>query len=811
MLFIGIILFLCYLNVKESFQKVIVGLNPYSVHCHSKKYIYLCIVKQKRMTKKITESRSIKTKKKIVMNKKNMILLSSLLVCSLESFAQNQVEASDSIWKDMDLDAVTVVASKPLVKMETDKMTYNVEQDADAKASTVLDMLRKVPMVTVDGQDNITVNGSSSFKVYVDGKPNPMFSANPSQIFKAMPATMVKNIEVITNPGAKYDAEGTGGVLNIVLNKQTLGGAGSSDLCNGYNGNISAAAGNQAQRISAFISGQQGKLTYSANGMYNYQKMNGTTISFDRTQKDGSLMNYYQKSDMKQPFSMGNISLSYELDSLSNISATAGLTTFGQKLNGHPLTQMSGGIYGKGFEYGNEMKQDLDNNSFNGSIDYQRFFNKERTNYLILSYLFSTNPTHIDNYTFYDDISQVTGILLHDLLSKSKTRGTEHTFQADFTHSLSETQRLNFGAKYIARTNKSDSRYYDVAADKSETLNPANSMEYKNNQSILAAYAEWKGNFGKIGTMLGTRYEQTWEKVKFEQGKGDDFDKQYGNFVPSASLSYNMAPGMNIGMNYQLRITRPGITYLNPYVDRSNPTAISYGNTDLDVVKSHQLNMVFNYYNQRFMLSTTLGYGFCDNKIEQYSFLDADNLLNTTYGNVSKTRNASMNVFINWLMFKKTRLMLNESLSYNDLRSDALGWKNNGWNSSTMINLQQTLPWELQWTVGSIIQTKQHNLQGYQSGMSLFYTTLSKSIVKDKLDLSLMFLTPTDDKLNIKQKTVGSDYVQNMTIKVPLRQISLTLTWKFGNTKKQFQQVKSNIKNDFQEEQQGIQTGGMEK
>ena len=94
-----------------------------------------------------------------------MILMSTLLVCSLESFAQSDAEVTDSLWKDVDLNAVTVVASKPLVKMETDKMTYNVEQDADAKASTVLDMLRKVPMVTVDGQDNITVNGSSSFKV----------------------------------------------------------------------------------------------------------------------------------------------------------------------------------------------------------------------------------------------------------------------------------------------------------------------------------------------------------------------------------------------------------------------------------------------------------------------------------------------------------------------------------------------------------------------------------------------------------------------------------------------------------------------
>ena len=425
------------------------------------------------------------------MKRKNMILLSAALMSSLSSFAQSnastdaatqrELERADSIWKDFDLESVTVTASKPLVKMETDKMTYNVQEDADAKASTVLDMLRKVPMVTVDGQDNITVNGSSNFKVYVDGKPNPMFSSNPSQIFKAMPATMVKNIEVITNPGAKYDAEGTGGVLNLIMNKQTTAnGAATSDALNGYNGNVSLGAGNTSQRISAFISGQQGKLTYSANGMYNHQRMDGTTISFDRIQKDGSTMNYYQNSDMKQPFSMGNISLRYELDSLSNISATAGLTSFSQKITGHPLTKMAGGIYGEGFEYGNEMKQDMGNTSFNGSLDYQRFFNKERTNYLILSYLFSTNPSHTDDYTFYDNISHVTTLQLNDLLSKSKTRGTEHTFQADFTHSLSATQRLNFGAKYIARINKSDSRYYDVAADKSETLNPANSMEYKN-------------------------------------------------------------------------------------------------------------------------------------------------------------------------------------------------------------------------------------------------------------------------------------------------------------------------------------------
>ena len=755
------------------------------------------------------------------MKRKNIILLSAALMSSLSSFAQSnastdaatqrELERADSIWKDFDLESVTVTASKPLVKMETDKMTYNVQEDADAKASTVLDMLRKVPMVTVDGQDNITVNGSSNFKVYVDGKPNPMFSSNPSQIFKAMPATMVKNIEVITNPGAKYDAEGTGGVLNLIMNKQTTAnGTATGDALNGYNGNVSLGAGNTSQRISAFISGQQGKLTYSANGMYTHSNMDHTDIDMKRRQSDGSQMHYQQSSDMKQPFSMGNISLSYELDSLSNISAQAGITTWQQKMNGHPTTQMQGGIYGNGFSYGNEMKQKIDYKSFNGSLDYQRFFNKERSSYMILSYLFTSSPTDNDNYTYYDkEAAGITAIQLNDLLFQSHARATEHTLQTDFTQQLSPAQTLNYGAKYIARTNKSDSKYYNIAADKSETLNPDNSMEYQNTQNILAAYAEWKGTFGKVSTKAGARYEHTWEKAEYEAGKGDGFQRNYGNLVPSASLSYSIAPGMNIGMNYSMRITRPGITYLNPYVDRSNPTSISYGNTDLDVEKSHQLNLVYNYYQQRLMLSVTAGYNFCNNKIAQYSFIDADNLLNQTYGNVQKEKRASLNIFANWLMLKKTRLMLNQSLSYADMRSDELGMKNNGWNSATMINLQQTLPWEMQWTLGSIMQTKSYTLQGHQSGMSFFYTTLSKPLVKDKLDLSLMFLTPLSNKLEIESQTVGRDYTQHMMVQVPLRQISMTLTWKFGNTKKQFKQYKSNINNDFKEEEKGIQTGGM--
>ena len=168
--------------------------------------------------------------------------------------------AYDSIKWSENLDAVTVVAKKPLVKSELDKMTYDVESDPEAQANSVLEMLRKVPMVTVDGQDNIMVNNSSSFKVYVNGKPNNMMSNNPSEVLKNMPANSVKKIEIITNPGPKYDAEGVGGIINIITTGKGMEGY---SLTVGTNYNTQGRIG-----ANMFGTVQSGKFTVS--GRYSY-------------------------------------------------------------------------------------------------------------------------------------------------------------------------------------------------------------------------------------------------------------------------------------------------------------------------------------------------------------------------------------------------------------------------------------------------------------------------------------------------------------------------------------------------------------
>src|SRR5574344_517023 len=160
--------------------------------------------------------------------------------------------------------------------MDVDKMNYNLADDPDSKTSNVLDMLRKVPMITVDGSDNITVNGNSNFKVYVDGKPNAMISANPSTILKYMPATSVTKVEVVTNPGAKYDAEGVGGVLNLITSKV----AGAQNISDGYNGTARATASTKGYGGGLFGSVQKGKLSLTVNGNMNHSS--GTDVSTDR-------------------------------------------------------------------------------------------------------------------------------------------------------------------------------------------------------------------------------------------------------------------------------------------------------------------------------------------------------------------------------------------------------------------------------------------------------------------------------------------------------------------------------------------------
>ena len=501
---------------------------------------------------------------------------------------------------------------------------------------------------------------------------------------------------------------------------------------------------------------------------------------------DGGRSQYFQNSKQRVPGVIGNLSLSYDIDSLNVVSAAVSVTDFTAKMESNPIVRQNQVEY----TYFDRVK--MKNTSFNASADWQHFFSPERNRYLTLSYQLSYTPQKLIDEQHYE-------ASMPDIYLENRPKSLEQTLQFDYTTPVAANQTLNLGGKYITRSNQSWSE----------------AMEYHHGNDIAAAYAEHEAKFGKIATKAGLRYEHTWQKVEYERGAGTDFKSNYGNLVPSASLSFSPSMTKNIGLTYNLRLSRPGITYLNPYIDRHTPTVVSYGNSDLDVEKMHNLGLSFGSFSQKLMLNLRLQQSFTNNQISEYSFLK-DGLLNTTYGNVAKRQNSSLTAFVNWLAAKNTRLIFNGGIDYTDLRSSVLDAKNSGWHANLMTGLQQTLPADFRLGFNAILNTKSYTLQGWMTGYELLVANLSKSFLDKRLNIALAGIVGLHDRgaITIDNYRQGRDYTQMQHIRVPITQAQLHVSYTFGNQRVKAKDHKSRISNDFMEkkseqEQIGTTTGGI--
>lgn len=693
---------------------------------------------------------------------KRIITMTIALISAVAAQAQEQ---TSTLADTLALDGSAVVAQKVLVKMQADKITYKVEDDIDAKTSTVLDMLRKVPMVSVDAQDNITVNGSSSFQVYVDGMPNQMLSANPSQILKMMPATVVKHIEVITNPGAKYDAEGVGGVINLITGLLKEEG---KALTEGQYGSVTLQGSTKGYGGGVFYSMQKGKWAFSLTGNASDAHMNGTESLIERTQKlpDGDFVTTTSAiADIRTPFYNGSFNLSYEIDSLNLITAGAGYTGTSILMDNDFQIEMKSPLLE--YAYGGTILSKTIVNGITANVDYQHLWASKPERSLVVSYQFSGSPTDSDIENRFD------GDIIPDRMTDRFTNSTSHVVQTDFSTPLGSKAGhvLNAGAKFTARHNSSDQDSY--------------MYDFYNN--IGALYAEYSGKFGPVDMKVGARHERTWQNVTYDQTPEMNFNLAYGNLVPNASLQYNISMVQNIGLSYNMRISRPGITYLNPFVDNiSDPSAVSYGNPDLIPETGHNVSLTYNYFSPKWILNMSLRQGFVRNGMSAYSFYDNDHLMNTTYGNIVNSGTTGLNAFVMWIPGQKTRVILNGSTSYTDIRSEELEQKNSGWTYSALLGVQQTLPWDLRLSANAIASGRAVTLQGWSSGMLVGTLGLTKTFLDDRLGVSLSGISHLTGGRGLKVESMSEtkEFVSRTVTSIPIRMISMNLTFSFGKQDK---------------------------
>lgn len=681
------------------------------------------------------------------------------------------------------LNEVMVTAQKPLVKVEIDKITYNLDDDPEAITSNTLDMLRKVPMITVDGDDKIQLKGSSSYKIYMNGKPSNLISNNPGDVLKSMPASSIKNIEVITDPGAKYDAEGIGGIINII----------TKSALQGYTGTVRANADNFGSvGGGAYLSAKVGKFGITGNYNYNYRNNPYNDSYFYRENlnpeiTDSKYLTQTGRSKSKYPMQYGYLEASYEIDTLNLLSLSA--NRFDSKSKSFSQTdEIMRNINNEPFYQFGRNSNSM--NNYGGTeinFDYQHSTSlKEEL--LTISYKFNNSPNNSENTTLIDSIYGILPYSYQKDWSKNNASTNEHTAQVDYTRPLKKGHNLEVGAKYIFRLSDSET---ERLLDGKPVIEPNRSFSHT--QHIYSGYGSYNLKIKKFGFKAGARFEGT----KLDVESDTNFGADYFDVVPSATVSYQLSMSQTVRFGYNMRIQRPGIWYLNPYENNSNPLSVSKGNPDLDSEKSHGVNMNYSMFSQKINVNASINYSFVNNGIQRYTYNDPENPNRTisTYDNIGKNQNVGFNFYGSWNPVPKFRISLNGNLNYMDLTSQSYG-NNSGFNGSAFTSLQYTLPLDFRVSLHGGYYSPYIMLQGKGSAFYFTGLSLNKDFLKKKLSVSVSCQDPFWKTQKMESYTEGAGFYSESINYRTARSFRFSVSYRFGDLKSAIKKVQRGISND---------------
>ena len=707
-----------------------------------------------------------------------------------ESTAQMKTDTtkvkSDSITWSKELDGVVIKAQKQLVKQEIDRIGYDVQADEESKTQTVMDMLRKVPMVTVDGQDNILVKGNSSYKIYKNGHYDPSLSKNAKETFKSMPASMVKRIEVVTDPGAREDAEGVDAILNIVMV--------DGSKMQGMTGVISATYNSlNHPNFYGSLTGQIGKLLtsveYGYGGMSSREAENSTYT--DRTYLDtGNRM--LSQSDGTDPGSIhyADINASYDIDSLKLLSASFGGYFYKLNVQGDSRTLLSNSSNEILYRFNNHYwMPGYSHHSWNGRLDYEQR-TRRKGERLTLSYMLALTRQHSDQENTYTEVVNAPFNYTGSLQTE-RERFTENTFQADWLRPLGKGHQLEIGTKYIDRNNNSHNTqdFYGIDLLTND--------EFKHTTRVLAAYADYIYNYEKWSARAGLRYEHSYMKGEYPDGKGNTYDKHLNDWVPQASLKYQLTDAQSLKLSYTTSINRPGISYLNPAVVIS-PMVVQQGNPNLVSSRTQRISLIYLYILPYLTLQIAPAYNFSSGGISSIQTAKND-IRYKTYDNILRYRRFSIEQYVQWKPFDGTTIVINNNLCYEHNENPNLGYRTFGWFDNFYVNLSQKLPWKLLFytaTYGKIghspsgIYYMQHSYYGC-------YFSLQRSFLKDdRLTVRFAANAPFNKYWTSEAETVNGDYHDYQKSWNRARSFSLSVTWRFGSLKANVKKTEHSVEND---------------
>ncbi|NRB58946.1 MAG: TonB-dependent receptor [Winogradskyella sp.] len=651
------------------------------------------------------------------------------------------------------LDEVTIVAERTTVEIKLDKKIYNVGKDLTVRGGTVSDVLDNVPSVSVDVEGNVALRGNDDVRILINGKPSGLVGLNSTDALRQLPAESIERVEVITSPSARYDAEGSAGILNIILRRSKL---------QGLNGAITVNGGYPTQAgISGNINYRTGDINIFNTTSYDYRESPGNALNeteFFNGEEPSTFLIEERDFDRERKGYSTNTGIEWYVNETSSITGTFVYRDSDNERNAFNLAR----------------EFDANNNLTNTTIRRDPEFEDDKTVQYSLSYdkQFNGNSQHKLTLDFQVEDSQE---LEQSLINQNgfdvefvETDESQNRIllQADYVQPVEETGQFEFGYRgeffdlvtdYLVESSFDEGNTFQI------NTNLSNSLDFK--QHVNAFYSQFGNKIGeKFSYLLGLRYEGT--RITIDQVTSGDFDKkEYHQLFPTVNLAFELSEDENITFGYNRRIRRPRSRFINPFPSRSSATNLFQGNPDLDPTTTDAVD--FGYFKKIGKLSLTSSIYFQHTK-DAFNFvaLSTDNFyifennqtvnindsnfdqLNEDFDLIPVIRRTPINLATNerfgleftltYRPTKKWNLNGNFNLFNSSTRGDFEGQNFDADNLSWFIRLNNkyTLPGDIDWQTRVFYRGPSETAQSRNQGIFSTDLAFSKDLFKDKASIA---------------------------------------------------------------------------
>ncbi|HMG14162.1 MAG TPA: outer membrane beta-barrel protein [Saprospiraceae bacterium] len=687
------------------------------------------------------------------------------------------------------LQAVTITAEKNIIENKIDKMVYNAEKDISSQSGVATDVLKKIPQVSVDVDGNVELQGNSGIRFLINGKPSTIFGSNIADVLQSIPAGQIQSIEVITSPGAKYDAEGVAGIINIILKKTTT---------EGFNGNVSFSVGTRLENGAINLNAHHKHFSVNAFFSGNAQLTSLTKNSLKRSAVDTATL---QKSQLLQN-GTGNFSrngfetglgFDWDVSPHNNFSGSLGYDYFENRNSGivnHQsiLNDQSGNLVSQVYDLINTTNK-FNEHAMDFEIAYKKTFKKEDQELEM-----SINSSFGKNNNFYQQTQQLISIDSIIQASYGNDPGIENETEIalNYTHPVAEDFVLETGAKTTLTNIKSNANVYLRNPETSiYNYEPSLSsvLDYKTN--VYALYLSSSFNIlDWFDIKAGFRYEYTGVDASFSNVDTINI-KPYNTYVPSLIIAHKFKENQMIKISYTHRIERPEYRDLNPFLNASDPKNITTGNTGLKPEVGEKLEFE---YSKNFKNGTTsnLIFFYRGNKddIQSYTYYYPEfkigdsvyyNVALSKRENVGREDNYGFNFFISIPASSRITLRSNISAFERYIINGLLPGNNiHGFNYRINLNAAYHLSNSISVELFGNFNSPRINTQGKFPSFTTYNFAVRKQFLNKKGSIAFTATNLFNKYVTQKTELTGSNFISENIRELPYQSFGINFTYKFG-------------------------------